>query len=298
MLSGMRLGYNRQYHTREYIQVNQNPPGTPSIPATQATEGLSRAGGPAEGNHFKVQALSGTFWGNPGIKGRSVTPTNQHHRCRRFQGTRGTYLVLTREEGKGCPPTEGEGVSPAHNPQDIMSYGPASPYTPRAGGALPAVEAALSAEGRRRLRRGAIPLPGADRALPEAVGAAVSACRRARARLHAAINAIPSSGDLPPSGVPPSTPGRGGRRGDPERSRRDRPRAAGDPRLGDLRLRRALRPQPRGCPGVPGSGGRRRRPPLGGPARRDSPHQEGVGASDRGLSRTAARSSSFTGSAG
>jgi putative protease len=65
-------------------------------------------------------------------------------------------------------------------------------------GSLPAVGAALSAGadavyvGVRSLSRGGrtgLPL--------EAVGAAVSACRRAGARLHAAINAVPSSGELP-----------------------------------------------------------------------------------------------------
>jgi len=65
-------------------------------------------------------------------------------------------------------------------------------------GSLPAVEAALSAGadavyvGVRSLSRG-----GRTGLSPEAVGAAVSACRRTEARLHAAVNAIPSSGELP-----------------------------------------------------------------------------------------------------
>lgn len=65
-------------------------------------------------------------------------------------------------------------------------------------GSLPAVEAALSAGadavyvGVRSLSRG-----GRTGLSPEAVGAAVSACRRAGARLHAAINAIPTRGELP-----------------------------------------------------------------------------------------------------
>jgi putative protease len=74
----------------------------------------------------------------------------------------------------------------------------ASPILLAPAGSLPAVEAALSAGadavyvGVRSLSRG-----GRTGLSPEAVGAAVSACRRAGARLHAAINAIPSSGDLP-----------------------------------------------------------------------------------------------------
>ncbi len=65
-------------------------------------------------------------------------------------------------------------------------------------GSLPAVGAALSAGadavyvGVRSLSRG-----GRTGLSPEEVGAAVSACRRAGARLHAAINALPTSGDLP-----------------------------------------------------------------------------------------------------
>jgi len=65
-------------------------------------------------------------------------------------------------------------------------------------GSLPAVEAVLSAGadavyvGVRSLSRG-----GRTGLSPEAVGAAVSACRQAGARLHAAINAIPSFRALP-----------------------------------------------------------------------------------------------------
>ena len=74
----------------------------------------------------------------------------------------------------------------------------ASPILLAPAGALPAVGAALSAGadavyvGVRSLSRG-----GRTGLSPEEVGAAVSACRRAGARLHAAINALPTSGDLP-----------------------------------------------------------------------------------------------------
>jgi putative protease len=73
-----------------------------------------------------------------------------------------------------------------------------SPILLAPAGSLPAVEAALSAGadavyvGVRSLSRG-----GRTGLSPEEVGAAASACRRAGARLHAAINALPTSGDLP-----------------------------------------------------------------------------------------------------
>ena len=73
----------------------------------------------------------------------------------------------------------------------------ASPILLAPAGSLAAVEAALSAGadavyiGLRSLSRG-----GRTGLSREAVRAAVSACRRAGARLHAAINAIPSSGNL------------------------------------------------------------------------------------------------------
>jgi putative protease len=75
---------------------------------------------------------------------------------------------------------------------------PVSPILLAPAGSLPAVEAALSAGadavyiGVRSLSRG-----GRAGLSPEAVGEALSACRRAGARLHAAVNAIPSSGKLP-----------------------------------------------------------------------------------------------------
>jgi putative protease len=75
---------------------------------------------------------------------------------------------------------------------------PSFPILLAPAGSLHAVEAALAAGadavyiGVRSLSRGS--RTGLS---PEAVGAAVSACRRAGARLHAAINAIPSSGELP-----------------------------------------------------------------------------------------------------
>jgi putative protease len=73
-----------------------------------------------------------------------------------------------------------------------------SPILLAPAGSLPAVEAALSAGadavyvGVRSLSRG-----GRTGLSPEAIGTAISSCRRAGARLHAAINAIPTSGELP-----------------------------------------------------------------------------------------------------
>ncbi|OGP26207.1 MAG: hypothetical protein A2X91_06330 [Deltaproteobacteria bacterium GWB2_65_81] len=75
---------------------------------------------------------------------------------------------------------------------------PAFPILLAPAGSLPAVEAALSAGadavyvGVRSLSRGGragLPL--------ESIGTAVSVCRRAGALLHAAVNAIPPTGELP-----------------------------------------------------------------------------------------------------
>lgn len=72
-----------------------------------------------------------------------------------------------------------------------------SPILLAPAGSLPAVEAAVSAGadavyvGVRSLSRG-----GATGLPPESVPAAVSICRRAGVRLHAAINAIPASGGI------------------------------------------------------------------------------------------------------
>ena len=74
----------------------------------------------------------------------------------------------------------------------------ATPILLAPAGSLPAVDASLSAGsdavyvGVRHLSRG-----GPTGLSPEEVGAAVTACRRAGARLHAAVNAVPSSGGLP-----------------------------------------------------------------------------------------------------
>ncbi len=74
----------------------------------------------------------------------------------------------------------------------------ASPILLAPAGSLPGVEAALSAGadavyvGVRSFSRG-----GRTGLPPEAVAAALSACRAAGARLHAAINAVPPSRELP-----------------------------------------------------------------------------------------------------
>ena len=169
-----------------------------------------------------------------------------------------------------------------------MSYGPTNPvlpHAPRACGVSSRGRGGAVGGGGRRLHRSAFPLPGrTDRALPGdgrggglRLPAGGGAAPRGDQR-HPVVRRTPR-----PAGIPPPTPGRGGRRSDPERSRRDRLRAAGTPRLADLRLRRALRYQHRGCPRVSRPGGRRHRAPFGHATRRAPLHQEGVGAPDRSI---------------
>jgi len=108
---------------------------------------------------------------------------------------------ISKSTKKSCPRVHPAQETLCFGVRDIMAHGPCVPCIaapPRAGGVPPRGRGGAFGGGRRRLRRRAIPLPGGRTGLPpEAVGAAVSACRRAGARLHAAINAIPSSGELP-----------------------------------------------------------------------------------------------------
>jgi len=153
-----------------------------------------------------------------------------------------------------------------------MSYGRVISHPPRPGGSLPAVEASLSSGadavyiGVRSLSRG-----GRTGLSPEAVGAAGSACRRAGARLHAAINAIPSSRELPAflaslhrlrdAGVDEVI------LNDPGVIAFARRELPGWPVCASVGLS-VLNPR---TPGRTGIWGRRHRPPLGGTARGDSP---------------------------